>query len=80
MVGFAAETEDVVENAIDKRARKGCDWMLANDVSESKKIFGGEDNELHLVQAASVENWVRMSKVAAARTIADRVAAFFKAA
>ena len=80
VVGFAAETEDVVENAIDKRARKGCDWMLANNVSESKKIFGGEDNELHLVQAASVENWVRMSKVAAARTIADRVAAFFKAA
>ena len=80
VVGFAAETEDVVKNAIDKRARKGCDWMLANDVSESKGIFGGEDNELHLVQAASVENWVRMSKVAAARTIADSVAAFFKAA
>ena len=79
VVGFAAETEDVVENAIDKRARKGCDWMLANDVSESKGIFGGEDNELHLVKADSVENWVRMSKVAAARTIADRVAAFFKA-
>ncbi len=80
VVGFAAETEDVVENAIDKRIRKGCDWILANDVSESKGIFGGEDNELHLVQATSVENWVRMSKVAAARTIADRVAAFFKAA
>ncbi|MEE2932636.1 MAG: bifunctional phosphopantothenoylcysteine decarboxylase/phosphopantothenate--cysteine ligase CoaBC [Pseudomonadota bacterium] len=79
VVGFAAETEDVVENAIDKRTRKGCDWMLANDVSESKGIFGGEDNELHFVQADSVENWVRMSKVAAARTIADRVATFFKA-
>jgi len=80
VVGFAAETENVLENAICKRIRKGCDWIMANDVSESQGIFGGEDNELHLVQAASVENWARMSKVEAARNIANRVAAFFKAA
>ena len=51
MVGFAAETEDVVANAIDKRTRKGCDWIVANDVSPATGTFGGERNTVHLISA-----------------------------
>ena len=80
VVGFAAETENVVANAVEKRERKGCDWILANDVSAESGTFGGDDNALHLVQATGVEKWDRMSKTAAARQLAGRVAEYFEAA
>ena len=80
VVGFSAETEEILKNAAEKRVRKGCDWILANDVSEGKGVFGGEDNELHLVQHSSVESWPHMSKVAAAQKLANRVAEFFETA
>lgn len=80
VVGFAAETENVVANAVEKRDRKGCDWILANDVSAGTGTFGGDDNALHLVRPDGVESWDRMSKSAAARRLADRVAEFFAAA
>ena len=54
VVGFAAETENLVANAIDKRSRKGCDWIVANDVSPATGTFGGERNTVHLISAAGV--------------------------
>jgi phosphopantothenoylcysteine decarboxylase/phosphopantothenate--cysteine ligase len=73
VVGFAAETENVVEFAQAKRARKGCDWILANDVSPESGTFGGADNTIHLVSADGVEDWPRMSKTDVADRLADRI-------
>ncbi|MGH7095819.1 MAG: bifunctional phosphopantothenoylcysteine decarboxylase/phosphopantothenate--cysteine ligase CoaBC [Stellaceae bacterium] len=75
VVGFAAETNDVVANARDKRVRKGCDWILANDVSPGTGIFGGDRNTIHLVDAAGVEDWPVMTKTEVARRLVDRIAA-----
>jgi phosphopantothenoylcysteine decarboxylase/phosphopantothenate--cysteine ligase len=71
VVGFAAETEDVVANAVAKRERKGCDWILANDVSPQSGTFGGDSNAIHLVTADGTEAWPRLSK----RDVAERLAA-----
>ena len=75
VVGFAAETEAIVANAQAKRARKGCDWILANDVSTGTGTFGGDANTIHVVDAAGVEAWARMSKDEVARRLAARIAA-----
>ncbi|MBM3487892.1 MAG: bifunctional phosphopantothenoylcysteine decarboxylase/phosphopantothenate--cysteine ligase CoaBC [Alphaproteobacteria bacterium] len=75
VVGFAAETENVVENATAKRARKGCDWILANDVSPATGTFGGAVNTIHWITASGVEAWPRMSKEAVAERLAERIAA-----
>jgi phosphopantothenoylcysteine decarboxylase / phosphopantothenate---cysteine ligase len=75
VIGFAAETGDIVENAKVKRLKKGCDWILANDVSLGTQTFGGDDNRIHLVDAAGVEDWPVMSKRAVAARLAERVAA-----
>ena len=75
VVGFAAETENIVANAQAKRASKGCDWLLANDVSPETGTFGGADNTIHLVSADGVEDWPRMSKEDVAERLAERVAA-----
>lgn len=74
LVGFAAETENVVENATRKRASKGCDWILANDVSEETGTFGGDENTIHLVDGEGVEHWPRLSKLAVADKLANRIA------
>ncbi len=74
LIGFAAETGAVVENAQKKRLSKGCDWILANDVSSQTGTFGGDDNTVHLVDKDGVENWPRLSKVAVAEKLADRIA------
>lgn len=74
VVGFAAETENVVENAIEKRAAKGCDWMLANDVSPAAGTFDGDSNTVHLISADGVEPWPRLSKQALAERLAERIA------
>jgi len=79
VVGFAAETEKVVENAQVKQRRKGCDWVLANDVSPQTGTFGGDANTLHLVCDGTVEAWPTMSKAEAAARLADRIAAHFAA-
>jgi phosphopantothenoylcysteine decarboxylase/phosphopantothenate--cysteine ligase len=78
VVGFAAETEKVVAHAQAKLKKKGCDWILANDVSEGTGTFGGERNTIHLVTASGVEDWPSQSKAEVARHLAQRVAAFFK--
>jgi phosphopantothenoylcysteine decarboxylase/phosphopantothenate--cysteine ligase len=75
VVGFAAETEDVVANARRKRKNKGCDWIVANDVAPTTGTFGGSDNTVHLVTADTVEDWPRMTKDGVAAQLADRIAA-----
>ena len=80
VVGFAAETENVIENAVKKRDEKGCDWILANDVSPSSGTFGGDENSLHLAHEEGVESWERMTKTDAAQKLARRVSDFLEAA
>jgi phosphopantothenoylcysteine decarboxylase/phosphopantothenate--cysteine ligase len=80
VVGFAAETEAVVENAVAKRRAKGCDWLVANDVSAAAGTFGGDDNLVHLVSADGVEDWPPMSKPAVAERLAQRIAETLEAA
>jgi phosphopantothenoylcysteine decarboxylase/phosphopantothenate--cysteine ligase len=77
VVGFAAETENLVANAIDKRQRKGCDWILANDVSAAAGTFGGERNTVHLISAAGVEDWPTLPKDDVAWRLAGRIALHF---
>jgi len=78
VVGFAAETENVIDNAVAKRARKGCDIIVANDVSPAGGVFGGEDNEAHIVTAEGVESWPRLPKDEVAARIVARVARIFE--
>ncbi len=75
VVGFAAETDDVIANATAKRARKGCDWIVANDVSPATGIMGGSENAVTLISEDGSEAWPRMGKDAVARQLADRIAA-----
>ena len=74
IVGFAAETGDVVSYARAKLARKGCDWIVANDVSPGTGTFGGDENTVHLVSADAVEDWPRMRKDEVADRLAARIA------
>src|SRR4051794_41504247 len=80
VVGFAAETENVVANAIEKRRRKGCDWILANDVSPGTGTFGGDSNTIHLVHDDGVEDWPVLTKAAVAARLAERIASCIGAA
>jgi phosphopantothenoylcysteine decarboxylase/phosphopantothenate--cysteine ligase len=75
VVGFAAETENVQAHASAKRLRKGCDWIVANDVSPQTGIMGGQENAVVLISDQGAEVWPRMSKSAVARQLADRIAA-----
>lgn len=72
VVGFAAETERVLDHAVAKRTRKNADWIVANDVSGD--VMGGEANAVHLVTAQGVESWERASKADVARRLAERIA------
>jgi phosphopantothenoylcysteine decarboxylase/phosphopantothenate--cysteine ligase len=74
VVGFAAETHDVVEHAVQKRARKSCDWVVANDVSPGTGVMGGDRNTVHLVTAGGVEHWPTASKDEVARKLVQRIA------
>jgi len=74
VIGFAAETDDVIGHATDKRARKGCDWIVANDVSPATGIMGGTENAVTLITDAGPETWDRMSKTAVAEKLARRIA------
>jgi phosphopantothenoylcysteine decarboxylase / phosphopantothenate---cysteine ligase len=78
VVGFAAETEKVIEHATAKRARKGCDWILANDVSPATGTFGGDANTIHLIDEAGAEDWPPLSKRDVAERLAQRIAAFLE--
>jgi phosphopantothenoylcysteine decarboxylase/phosphopantothenate--cysteine ligase len=74
VVGFAAETDDVIAHATAKRARKGCDWIVANDVSPATGIMGGTENAVTLITETGAEDWPRMGKAEVARRLADRIA------
>jgi phosphopantothenoylcysteine decarboxylase/phosphopantothenate--cysteine ligase len=74
VVGFAAETENVAQFAAEKRLRKGCDWIVANDVSPATGIMGGAENAVTLISAGGAEVWPRMSKSLVAQRLAQRIA------
>jgi len=74
VIGFAAETERVVEHAKAKLRRKGCDWILANDVSAETGVMGGDLNRIHLVTVEGVEDWPTQSKDEVARMLIARIA------
>ena len=72
MIGFAAETTDLEANALAKLSRKGCDWIVGNDVSDD--VFGSDGNAVLLVSRGGIESWPRQSKVDIARALAARIA------
>jgi phosphopantothenoylcysteine decarboxylase/phosphopantothenate--cysteine ligase len=74
VIGFAAETEKVAKFAAAKRARKGCDWIVANDVSSESGVMGGSENQIHLITDAGAEEWPRLSKQEVASKLAERIA------
>lgn len=74
VVGFAAETDDVIAHATAKRARKGCDWIVANDVSPATGIMGGTENAVTLITADGSEDWPRMAKDQVAMRLAQKIA------
>jgi len=80
VIGFAAETDNVIANAKAKLARKGCDWIVANDVSPTTGIMGGDRNTVHLVTTEGVEDWPPQSKEDVARALIARIAATLKGA
>ncbi len=73
VIGFAAETENVVKNAKAKLKRKGCDWVVANDVSPDTGVMGGDENTVHLVTSDGVEDWPQMAKSDVAARLVDRI-------
>jgi phosphopantothenoylcysteine decarboxylase/phosphopantothenate--cysteine ligase len=78
VIGFAAETENVVELAIKKRRAKGCDWIVANDVSAEGGAMGGDRNTVHLITAQGTESWPPMAKIEVARRLVERAAEHLK--
>jgi phosphopantothenoylcysteine decarboxylase/phosphopantothenate--cysteine ligase len=74
VIGFAAETDEVVAHAKEKRVSKGCDWIVANDVSPATGIMGGDDNTVHLITASGVEDWPAMKKTEVGARLASRIA------
>ena len=80
VIGFAAETENLVAHARAKLEKKGCDWILANDVSAGTDTFGGTENQIHLVEAGGVHAWPRMTKEAVAERLAVRIADYLSGA
>ncbi len=79
VIGFAAETENVIAAAREKRRRKACDWILANDVRPGENVFGGEENRIHLIAGNAEEAWPRMTKRAIADKLVARIIAHFAA-
>jgi phosphopantothenoylcysteine decarboxylase/phosphopantothenate--cysteine ligase len=79
VIGFAAETQDVLAHARSKRARKGCDWIVANDVSAPAGVLGGDENTVHIVTAGGEETWPRMQKREVAAQLVARIARQFAA-
>jgi phosphopantothenoylcysteine decarboxylase/phosphopantothenate--cysteine ligase len=78
VIGFAAETEKVIEHAKAKLKRKGCDWIVANDVSAEGGAMGGDDNAVHLITASGVDSWPAQSKDDVAKTLVARIAPALK--
>lgn len=77
VIGFAAETENVLDNARQKFKRKGCDWLLANDVGAATKTIGGDDNQVTLITRDGEEGWPRLSKAELGHKVAEKIATWF---
>ena len=77
VVGFAAETQDVLAHAQAKRQRKGADWIVANDVSPATGTFGGDLNTVHVITAEGIDSWPPATKAEVAARLAGRIAAIF---
>ena len=78
VIGFAAETNNLIENATEKRIRKGCDWILLNDVSPGTGIMGGNENHITLISADEIQEWPRMSKKAVAKKLGQKIVDYSK--
>ncbi|MDC0096026.1 bifunctional phosphopantothenoylcysteine decarboxylase/phosphopantothenate--cysteine ligase CoaBC [Amylibacter sp.] len=78
VIGFAAETNNLIENATEKRIRKGCDWILLNDVSPGTGIMGGKENHITLISADEIQEWPRMSKTAVAKKLGQKIVDYSK--
>jgi phosphopantothenoylcysteine decarboxylase/phosphopantothenate--cysteine ligase len=78
VIGFAAETENVVAHAQAKRMKKGCDWIVANDVSPHTGVMGGESNTVHLISETGVEDWPPLDKSEVGTRLAARIAQALK--
>lgn len=78
VIGFAAETQNLLDNAKAKLARKGCDWIVANDVSPQSGVMGGDDNTIHIVTRDGVEPWPTMTKTQVATKLIERIATELK--
>ena len=76
VVGFAAETDHLIEYAQNKLTKKGCDWIIANDISGD--IMGGDENQVHLVTKEGVEHWPLQSKLDVARQLTKQIEEYFK--
>ena len=79
VIGFAAETENLIENASEKRRAKGADWIVANDVSPGTGVMGGDGTQIHLVTASGVEDWPSLGKDETAMRLLARAAAMLAA-
>jgi len=77
VIGFAAETENLLETATRKRLEKKCDWILANDVG-TEKIFGADENHVYLITGKDTEDWGKQSKHLIAQKLAENITAYFK--
>jgi phosphopantothenoylcysteine decarboxylase/phosphopantothenate--cysteine ligase len=78
VIGFAAETENVIAHATAKRLRKGCDWIVANDVSPHTGIMGGDRNTVHLITQNGTESWPELAKSEVGTRLAERIALSLK--
>ncbi len=77
VVGFAAETDNVVENAKAKLAKKGCDWLVANPVNAQNPVFGSDHNQVYFLTSTAIEEWPKASKDDVARKLGDKIVSFF---
>ena len=77
VIGFAAETDDVIDNARSKLVRKGCDWIIANDVSPRSGTFDGDSNTVHVITPEAMDSWPSMSKARVGSRLAERIARHF---
>ena len=78
VVGFAAETNDIIKNAVTKRNYKGCDWIIANDVSSGTNTFGSDENKVHFITENVIEDWPLLAKTGVADRLVDRITEHFK--
>jgi phosphopantothenoylcysteine decarboxylase/phosphopantothenate--cysteine ligase len=74
VIGFAAETNDLLKNAAGKLKAKGADWIVANDVSAASGVMGGDDNTVHIVSASGIEDWPKLAKTEVAERLVARIA------